>query len=207
MLNISRVNVISRMNQQFEGDGAHLTNESGKIFVERILEHSEEVFGAAYVDLENEIFAEGGSKISDKKGKGDKGKNSIEARLGKLESETEDRRWNGNLLFARTREEMDTMANKSKEDRIIITGLTSSTPPLREWDQKKAWLRDLVITTLKKIKPDFDGKIGFINQGKNNSKDIPMVEVKLMSAEVATSIRKTLAEKRKEGDGKIFGRL
>ena len=86
MLNISRVDVISRMNQQFEGDGVHLTNESGKIFVERILEHSEEVFGAAYVDLENEIFAEGGSKISDKKGKGDKGKNSIEARLGKLES-------------------------------------------------------------------------------------------------------------------------
>jgi hypothetical protein len=64
-----------------------------------------------------------------------------------------------------------------------------------------------VTATLKKIKPDFDGKIGYINQGKNNGKDIPMVEAKLASATAAIAIRKAFADKRKENDGKKFGRL
>jgi hypothetical protein len=110
-------------------------------------------------------------------------------------------------LFARTREELDTAANKLKEDRIIMTGLTSKTPPPMDRVKKREWLSNLVIDTLKKIKPDFDGKIGFINQGKNNGRDIPMVEVKLTSVEVAIGIRKAFAEKRKENDGKALGKL
>jgi hypothetical protein len=60
---------------------------------------------------------------------------------------------------------------------------------------------------IKKIQPDFTGSIGFLNQGKNNGRDIPMVEVKLNSVDAATGLRKAFAEKRKEGDGKAFGRL
>jgi hypothetical protein len=60
---------------------------------------------------------------------------------------------------------------------------------------------------MKKIKPDFNGTISFINQGKNNGKEIPMVEVKLNSVEAATGLRKAFAEKRKEGDGRSLGRL
>jgi hypothetical protein len=34
-----------------------------------------------------------------------------------------------NLVFACLREDLDSAANKRKEDKIIITGITSKTPP------------------------------------------------------------------------------
>jgi hypothetical protein len=98
-------------------------------------------------------------------------------------------------------------ANKLKEDRVVMTGLTSSTPPPADRAQKNLWLRKLVTDTMKKIKPDFDGTILFINQGKNNGKEILMIKVKLNSVEAATGLRKAFAEKRKEGNGKAMGRL
>jgi hypothetical protein len=88
-----------------------------------------------------------------------------------------------------------------------MTGITSATPPPREKVQRSQWIRQIVVDTIKSFKPDFDGKIGFVNQGKNNGREIPMVEVKLGSIEAAAGIRKAFAEKRKEGDGKALGRL
>jgi hypothetical protein len=64
----------------------------------------------------------------------------------------------------------------------------------------------VVIDVLKKVYPQFSGNLGFINQGKNNGRDIPMVEAKCESVEVALAIRKSFAEKRK-ADVKTFGRL
>jgi hypothetical protein len=101
---------------------------------------------------------------------------------------------------------LDTIANKAKEDRVVITGLTSTTPPPSDWSQRKVWLRKVVIDVLKKVYPQFSGNLGFINQGKNNGRDIPMVEAKCESVEVALAIRKSFAEKRK-ADVKTFGRL
>ena len=198
LLNVSRVDVISRASQTFEDDGVHLTADSGKIYVEAILKAAEQSFKAEYVDL-------GEDRNSDETGR--KAEGDVEVRLRKLESETEERRWNDNLLFARTREELDMVANKTKEDRVVITGLSSKKPQPKDWEGKKKWIREIVIEALKWIKPDFKGEIGFINQGKNNGRDIPMCEVKLGSVEEATSIRKAFAEKRKEDDGKAVGRL
>jgi hypothetical protein len=192
--NVSRADVISRASQQFEQDGVHLTPSAGKIFVESILEASEKVFKSEFVDLDDEADGHPGSELN------------LDGRLRKLENEVEERRWYDNLIFARTREELDTIANKAKEDRIVMTGLTSSNPPPRDWAPRKEWLRTLVIDTLKKVLPDFNGKVGFINQGKSNGRDIPMAEVKCESVEVATKIRKSFAEKRKV-DPKVFGRL
>jgi len=196
--NVSTIDATPRASQQFEEDGVHLSQAAGKAFVGHILAVAEEIFKAPFVDLGNE---------SDHEKSDETGTTGLELRVAKLENDTEERRWNDNMLFARTREELDTMANKAKEDRIILTGLTSSTPPPADWEQRKVWLRELVTATLKKIKPDFDGKIGYINQGKNNGKDIPMVEAKLASATTAIANRKAFADKRKENDGKKFGRL
>jgi hypothetical protein len=212
VINVFSVDVISRASQQFEGDGVHLTKTSGRIFVEGILDAAESVFRASFVDLEDR---EDGDHEEEDEESGDRNNaaptsnhaQTLDQRLGKLEHEIDKRRWNDNLLFARTREELDTATNKTKEDRIIITGLTSSTPPPREKVQKSQWIRKIVADTLKKIKPDFDGKIGFVNQGKNNGREIPMVEVKLDSVEAASTMRKAFADKRKEGDGTTLGRL
>jgi hypothetical protein len=191
--NISRVDVISRASQQFDQDGIHLTPAAGKIFVEAILEASEKIFRSEVVDLEMD------ETITDEAP-------ALANRLSRLENEVEERRWNDNLIFARTREELDTIANKAKEDRVVITGLTSTTPPPSDWSQRKVWLRKVVIDVLKKVYPQFSGNLGFINQGKNNGRDIPMVEAKCESVEVALAIRKSFAEKRK-ADVKTFGRL
>lgn len=194
--NISRIDVIPRASQQFETDQVHLTAASGKVFVESILEAAEKNFRAEFIEL-----GDGDATTSSTSGV------SLEDRVRKLERDTEERKFNDNLLFARTREELDTAANKAKEDRIVITGLTSTTPPPVDKEQKKVWLRNLVLDVIKKVKPDFGGVLGFINQGKSNGRDMPMVEVRLNSVEVAVEVRKAFAEKRKEGDGKTLRRL
>jgi hypothetical protein len=64
---------------------------------------------------------------------------------------------------------------------------------------------DTATNIFKTIIPDFAGEIIYINQGKNNGRIIPLVEVKLNSTENATLIRKTFAEKKKQGSD--FGRI
>jgi hypothetical protein len=195
--NISRADVISRASQEFDADGVHLTKQAGQVFLDSMLESAEKSFTAAFVTLDEEEEGSGpGPSMS-----------MLENRISKLERDTEERKWNDNLLFSRTREELDMAANKAKEDRIVITGLTTKTPAPVDRELKKVWLRKLVIDTIKLVKPDFDGNLGFINQGKSNGREIPMVEVRLNSVEAAVGVRKAYAEKRKEGEGLILGKL
>jgi hypothetical protein len=204
VVNVFGVDVICRASQNFEVDGIHLDKNSGANFVECTLEAAEAVFRSSMIDLAEDDDDEN-SEIGDKT-KSFRGL-SVGQRLDRLEAKIDERRWNDNLMFARTREELDTATNKSKEDRIIMTGLTSSVPPPKDKAQRSQWIRQVVVDTIKRFKPDFDGKIGFVNQGKNNGREIPMVEVKLGSIETASNIRKAFADKRKEGDGKSLGRL
>jgi len=201
LVNVSRMDIISRASQIFDQDGVHLTKSAGSIFVESILAAAEKSFAAPFINLESDEAQDQPAQQDDQEA------SSIERRVAKLEFDTEERKWNDNLLFARTREELDMAANKTKEDRIVITGLSTKVPPPADRDQKKAWLRKLVIDTITLVKPDFDGNVGFINQGKSNGKEIPMVEVRLSSVEVAAAVRKAYAEKRKEGDGSTLGKL
>jgi hypothetical protein len=195
VVNVFGIDIISRASQNFENDGVHLTKPAGLNFVEGMLEAAEKIFQASFVDLEAEFKTKKPTKPT------------VEERLCKLENDFEETNWQNNLLFARTREELDTATNKTKEDRVIMTGLTSSIPPPKDKVQRSQWIRQVVVDTLKKIKPDFDGKIGFVNQGKNNGREIPMVEVKVGSVEIATGLRKAFADKRKGADGNLMGRL
>ena len=61
------------------------------------------------------------------------------------------------LAFARTREEMDALSNKEKEDRLIITGLTNSIPMPTDKAAAKIWLDDMVIDVIKKLDPEGSG--------------------------------------------------
>jgi hypothetical protein len=196
--NVFRSDVVSRASQQFDPDLVHLTAASGKVFVQGLLDAAEKAFQAEYVEL-------GDGDLGPSPGPS--GEASLIERVQKLEHDTEERKFNDNLMFARTREELDTASNKAKEDRIVITGLTSTIPQLVDKELQKTWLQNLVLDVIKKVKPDFDGTLGFINQGKSNGRDMPMVEVRLNSVEAATGVRKAFAEKRKEGDGKSLGRL
>ena len=176
--------------EQFEEDGVHLTAASGEIFVEAILSEANKVFEAIIIDDDPADPAAG----------------DLEVRVGVLEGQVRERQRNDNAIFAKLREEMDEISNKAKEDRLIITGLTSKTPPPTEPEAKKTWLRKIVTDIFELLVPGFQGKIVFLNQMKNKGQHIPMVEVKLDSVLHAATIRKTFAEKKKEGKdlGRIF---
>jgi hypothetical protein len=195
--NITRMEGIAEGCQQFEQDGVHLTAESGQIFIEGLLGKAEIFFSAALVNLEDEeIIINDESSITDK----------LTQRLDRLEAQVRTRQEEDNLIFARIREEMDAATNKLKEDKVVITGITSNVYPPTDPIQKKLWLRNIVEDVIKSVAPDCTGKILFVNQGKNNGKIIPLVEAKMDLTLSAYQIRKAFAEKKKNGSdmGRIF---
>jgi hypothetical protein len=195
--NVTKIVGIPQGCQQFENDQVHLTATSGKIFIEGLLTESEKFFKAPLVDLADDDDDDDVQPILVT--------DQLSARLDKLKNQVRTRQVKDNLIFARIREEMDTTTNKQKEHRVVITGITSSVAPLMDPGLKKEWIRDIVLDIFKSIIPDFGGEIIYMNQGKNNGRYIPLVEVKLNSVKNATLIRKTIAEKKKRGTD--FGRL
>ena len=195
--NITRIEAIAEGCQQFESDQVHLTAASGQIFVEGLLSKSEAFFQAPIVNLTNDEEAGPEDKsVTDQ----------LTERLERLENQVSSRRHDDNVIFARIREEMDSATNRQKEDKIVITGITSSVYPPPDPAQRKIWLRKIVEDVIKSVAPDFTGQIVFVNQGKSNGKMIPLVEVKLDTVENANIIRKAFAEKKKSGAdlGRLF---
>ena len=197
--NITKVVGIEEGCQQFEEDQVHLTAASGEIFIEGLLTKAEVFFKSPLIDLED-VETENDENVSDSV------TDKLTRRLDRLEAQVNTRQKEDNYIFARIREEMDASTNKQKEDKIVITGITSNVFPPTDPAQKKQWLRDIVEDVIKTVLPDFAGRILFVNQGKNNGKIIPLVEVKMDSVESAALIRKAFAEKKKNGSdmGRIF---
>ena len=194
--NISRFEAIPEGCQQFEEDQVHLTGAAGQIFLEGLLSKSKAFFSAQIVNLTNDEEMEDDKSVTDK----------LTERLEKLENQVKTRRNEDNIVFARIREEMDSATNRQKEDKIVITGITSNVYPPSDVAQRKTWLRGIVEEVIKSVAPDFPGQIVYVNQGKSDGKMIPLVEVKLDSAENATLVRKAFAEKKKSGAdlGRLF---
>jgi hypothetical protein len=73
-------------------------------------------------------------------------------------------------------------------------------------EEKRMWLRKIVGDVLDKIVPDSTKHIIFCSLGNRNKRDIPLVEVKLDSRDLALKIRKEFSKKKKsENDfGRIF---
>jgi len=187
--NITKINCICESLQQFEKDGVHLTEDSGQIFVESVLKLAEESFAAINIDSEDEIGTSNGDKTQTE---------DNNDQYGELVKVLKSRFEGDNLMFARLREEIDSTANRSREDRVVITGITCKTPLPRENRPKIEKLKELAYEVFEAIKPGFKGKILYASQGRNNDHMLPMVEVKIDKVEYATEIRKAFAEKRKK---------
>jgi hypothetical protein len=102
-----------------------------------------------------------------------------------------------NLMLARVREEIDTISNKAKEDRVVMNGLKSKTPPPAETRARIEWLKGISNDIFKELIPNFPGKIFYLNQGQQMDVFLPMVEIKLDSVANALAIRRAFAVKRK----------
>ena len=195
-VNVTRVDSAPEGCQQFEKDQVHLTEAAAKIFIEAMLKNSEAFFRAPVIDLDEE----------DEEMDDDDDDSDLTARLGRLEGHVRARQMNDNLIFARLREEGDAAANKLKEDRVVITGITSKTVPPTDPEQRKIWIKKIAMDIFQSLIPDFGGQIHFVNQAKNKGMHIPLIEVKLDSVENAAKIRKAFSAKKRENTdlGRIF---
>jgi hypothetical protein len=125
----------------------------------------------------------------------------MEARLTRLEMESKKQveiNFANNLIIARTREEIDSTSNRSKEDRVVMTGLRSKSPIPADNRARIEWLKKLAMDIFKVLIPGFPGKIFYLNQGKQADKLLPMIELKMDNVENAFAIRKAFALKRKD---------
>ena len=210
LTNITKLDCVSRMAQQFDTDGVHLTPAAGKIFVESILMMAEAFFKAESIDLTMDVEMDpvegvSGTGVGLPKQANARQTQGLENRVISLESEVRERKEVDNLMMARVREELDMATNIKKEDRIVIIGLSSKTPRPEGFEDRKKWIRSTIDELLNQIVPGSSEKIVFVNQGKNWGKEIPMVEVKLDSRESAFKIRNTFVAKKKSGED--FGRI
>jgi hypothetical protein len=183
--NVTRMNCICSSLQQFEKDGIHLTEDSGFIFGETLLKVAEEIFNLE--DLSGKPKGEKASQPEAEK----------PVDLAGLVNVLKTRFDSDNMMFARLREEIDSTANRTREDRVVVTGITTKDPLPVDNRQRIEKLKTLAAEVFEAIKPGFQGKILYASQGRNNDHVLPMVEVKLEKVELAVAIRKAFAEKRK----------
>ena len=190
--NVSKVDCSPILSQQFEPDMVHLTPAAAKVFLEIMLESAEALFSAEEVNLDD--VSDEGEVLDDEL--------TLEQRVGHLERKAglQDKKNIGNdLVFARIREEINSNGNKAKEDRVVINGLKSKTPMPTETRARIDHLRKIAGEIFETLIPGFKGEIVYLTQGKNAaSQHIPMIEVKMNSAENAHEVRKAFADKRKK---------
>ena len=187
--NVTRLLCMCSSLQAFDKDGIHLTEDSSQIFVVTILKAAEEIFTAVDVNSER---TESTTDETTEAAFGDsmEVKDLIPVLKARFESD--------NLMFARLREEINSTSNKSREDRVVVTGITCKEPLPTENRQRIEKLKKLVAEVFEAIKPGFTGKILYASQGRNND-TLPVLEVKLDKIEHAVEIRKAFAETRKKG--------
>ena len=227
--NVSEIESLSRASQNFAPDGVHLTTESGRLFVDCLINAAEAYYNAGPVvdigDEEDEERMETNAPVAsettkktDRKVSFKLGQSSVspqndliprleavEKGLQRLENAFQTKPWKDSLMTAKLREDLDFMTNVKNEDRIIVTGLTSTVPPPQNHDEKITWIRNIAKEFVKTIDPESSEKINFVKQGRSNDKEIPMAEIRFETREIASKIRKMFVDKRKAGTD--FGRI
>ncbi len=152
--------------QDFEVDGVHLTEPSGKIFVDTIISGAEAFFNAPLVDIaeDNNDDSSGGRDAEVIR--------KLEARLTKLEMASKSQveiNFANNLIMARTREEIDATSNRSKEDRVVMTGLKSKNPIPADNRARIDWLKKIAMDIFKELIPGFPGKFCILAKVKTRT--------------------------------------
>jgi hypothetical protein len=189
-INVTSIKCSPESTQDFEDDGVHLTGASAKIFVDTVVNGAEAYLAAVPVDLTEE---QGAPDVA--------GIEGLERRLTILElayRRQVEINFANNLITARTREELDSTVNRSKEDRVVMTGLKSKSVMPVDNKARIEWLKKLATDIFNELVPSFTGKIQYLNQGKSMDKFLPMIEVKMDSVANAVAIRRAFASKRKD---------
>ena len=212
LINISVIKCDDLPSQIFDTDGVHLTQGTSLPFLNAVIYFADEIFKAAVIDLEHddqmetneaEVVASGSGLLSLAS---NQAKTVTTERLNEVLADIEKRRANDDLIFARIREELDFIANSKKEDRIIITGLTSEAPRPKGETEVRVWARAAVDAALNAIIPDSDKQIQFCSPNRSYTTAVPVCEVKFREKGEALKLRKEFGKQRKEKryEGKAY---
>jgi len=207
LLNISKVDAAARESQVFEKDGVHLNKEAGGNFVSNLIEMSEAAFEAEHVEMgeEGDSFMErvaAAAKDSEKEISNNSlkelRKETNESRIWRknFEHMLNSRFMNDNVMFARLRDEVDSEANRKKEDRTLVMGLEEPADLPRFGQERNDRLKVIALNFCKAVKPSFVGQVLFAATcGKSQNGKMKM-EFRLESVEQAREIRKIFATER-----------
>jgi hypothetical protein len=191
---VAAIKCSPQSSQDFENDGVHLTVASAKIFVDAIISGSDRAFVSGGTDASD-------AQEADQEEPDFLGMRSLEKRLTDLEfayKKQVEINFANNLIIAWTREDLDSNSNRSKEDRVVMTGLKSSTVMLVENRARIEWLKKLAMKIFQELVPGFPGKILYLSQGKAMDRFLPMIKVKIDCVAHAVAVRRAFAIKRKE---------
>ena len=141
--NVGKIDAPIKMCQLFEKDGVHLTESAGKVYVNALLYNADALFTAEVINLEEEMEVENSGHQKEPIVKPEQ----IAKRISVVESEIANmrdgiarRRIDDSLVTARIREELDFFTNMRKEDRVVISGLTSPIIMPTNFEEKKSGL-------------------------------------------------------------------
>ena len=204
--NVGRIEAPIKMSQVFEKDGIHFTESSGKVYVNALLYNADSFFTAEIINLEEEIERSNTQKEDETAGKPEhlsKRISVVELDIANLKNDLIRRRIDDSLVTARIREELDFFSNARKEDRIVISGLTSRIPMPSGLEERKKWLKDLVGAVLDQVEENSSSHVVNVMQGWKGPNSVPVAEVKMNSSDLALKLRKQFASKK--GEAMISG--
>ena len=172
--------------QFFESDGVHLTVSAGKQFLKAVIYYREAIFEATVVDLEQELM-EGKDQAMEVKvsnpgvlpltlGVAQQVEKTTEQKLKEVIEDLEKRRVNDDMVFAWIREELDFIANTRKEDRTMITRMTTTLPKPAGQVEARGWIRAVAEANLEPILKGTKDMIQFVSA---NRSAVPTCEIKL----------------------------
>ena len=189
--------------QIFIEDKIHLTEESGVFLIESLMSSSNDFFKAKdFITIDENMDDEEDDEESESE---TPRLDNVEKEVSMLKSDILARRHFDSLVTARLCEAQDTELNKSREDRIVINGLTNAIPMPILAEEKEKWKNEMVAEVVNSIVPGSAARIVFVNLGGNRDRAIPLCEVKFADRETAIKIRKDFAAKKKGGHD--YGRL
>ena len=209
LINLSIIKYDDLPSQIFDTPGIHIVPGMALQFLRAVMYFAEKIFEATTVDLVDEERMETqdgtGTSLAAQPTMSLGTEKTTEEKLMEVMADMEKRRSNDDLVFARIREELDFLANSKKEDRVVVTGMTSNIVKPSDPVEARKWIRTIVENTFDYIVPEASGHIQFVSPNRSATGDIPMCEVKMKEKEWAQKIRKEYGRKRKEGTD--FGRL
>ena len=200
--NVGKIDAPIKMSQIFEQDGVHLTPTSGRVYVNALLYNADAFFSAEIVNLGDDGMDEGedmnelGAVARPNQASRITSNVDLEVEIANIKDDIIRRRVDDCLVTARIREELDHLSNTRKEDRIIVTGLTSRVPRPVGVEEGKKWLKDLVGDVLNQVEVGSSNHILNVMQGWKGAHNIQIAEVRMDSGDLASKIRKQFAAKK-----------